>query len=519
MHSSGTLLIAILAIVFGLSPMNKALAQQAQMGDGYVNQWIDSIPNMSTVSLEKELIELRLVTELSRSKLEIDTQYCRNDRDDAAQSRQALLQLNDLHRRNPVSGYGSQARQLQHENRAAIERYKVCFTEAIRAYYFDLGQADILSYEAHRAKWQSLPDARKAIHRDRGWRTFRLMADKVQEEIDRRSGDWGVGAQIAGFRGDFQVQDHPGGRWRSAGKNFKLREGSRIRTGNNSRVMLRYEDREAELEAIINIGANTEINIDDRRPDRRKPSDVSLIRGLIHIFKTATGEHPQAAPGKPMREFRVRAAVSICGIRGTELAISHDDRTGRTSYIMREGDAYVVSNGREVPLQANSVVTAMPDGQLSAPVSISDAQWGQIIGVTESRPQLASRTVSGGGQSGSNQVIRPSQNQRGFLGIQFLTRDHPAILSNEYPTLNNSVRMGKVLVLNVMEGGPAHQAGLRPSDEIIMVNDDLVSLDNFQTAVSKHPPGSRIPITYYQGGINEPSAIKVVFVTLTEAPQ
>ncbi|MFP4513877.1 MAG: S1C family serine protease [Acidimicrobiales bacterium] len=66
------------------------------------------------------------------------------------------------------------------------------------------------------------------------------------------------------------------------------------------------------------------------------------------------------------------------------------------------------------------------------------------------------------------------------------------------------------VVLRVVEGSPAHDAGLLPRDVIVAVNDEPVpSMAAFVTAVRGHRPGQTITITYQRDGVEEQIAAEL----------
>lgn len=92
-------------------------------------------------------------------------------------------------------------------------------------------------------------------------------------------------------------------------KELPVREGDRIVTGHNSRVLLKMTDG-----TLLTLGSDTEFAINRYRyaePSNRGSAALELIKG---VFRAVTGAIGKS--GKP--DFRVKTAVGTIGIRGTD---------------------------------------------------------------------------------------------------------------------------------------------------------------------------------------------------------
>lgn len=92
-------------------------------------------------------------------------------------------------------------------------------------------------------------------------------------------------------------------------KDTQILVGDRIITGHNARVVLRMIDG-----AVLTLGADTEFAIGDYRYSEQAQQGSAALELVKGVFRAVTG-----AIGK-LREhdFKVRTAVSVIGIRGTD---------------------------------------------------------------------------------------------------------------------------------------------------------------------------------------------------------
>ena len=148
------------------------------------------------------------------------------------------------------------------------------------------------------------------------------VADKVgnargANESDLKLGIIGV---VIGQSGD-TIHDYCSGGEGPLLRGGLIKIGDCIRTGPNGRLRIQMNDRDDRRNAgpsVLNIGTNSEacfdkffVNFDD--PPEQE-TVLSVIQGAIRvIFKGWRGKS----------SFKVRAGVSICGIRGSEVLIAY----------------------------------------------------------------------------------------------------------------------------------------------------------------------------------------------------
>jgi len=161
-----------------------------------------------------------------------------------------------------------------------------------------------------------------------------------------------------------------GNRWKRVCSGYQLRLKDEVRTGARGRARIQLTERYDGDVNVINMGSDTHILIEKfaSSADPKDKTLLQMLRGNLSALTSGFGQH-----------FQVRTGATICGIRGTEVAISYDPDTNVADYILDHGDAYYqLANGPEVSLQARTGVR-ISQGQVSAPRMISDSDWqGQV---------------------------------------------------------------------------------------------------------------------------------------------
>jgi S1-C subfamily serine protease len=106
----------------------------------------------------------------------------------------------------------------------------------------------------------------------------------------------------------------------------------------------------------------------------------------------------------------------------------------------------------------------------------------------------------------------PAVNTGGYLGVDITTLT-PA-LRQQYGLTPTS----GAVILNVVSGSPADQAGLKQGDVIVDVGGTAIdSSETLQSLIQKDKPGQVVPLTYYVG--NEKHTVSVTLGTQAQAQQ
>lgn len=138
---------------------------------------------------------------------------------------------------------------------------------------------------------------------------------------------------------------------------------------------------------------------------------------------------------------------------------------------------------------------AINPGNSGGPL-VTDA--GEVIGINTLAAQaqdigfaIASETF----QPIAAQLIEKGRVERGFLGISFQDVT-PALARN----LGLDVQQG-VVVMDIVRGGPAAQAGIRPGDVIISIaGQPIRNAADLTTVLRQYKPGERVQVGFIRGG-------------------
>lgn len=132
------------------------------------------------------------------------------------------------------------------------------------------------------------------------------------------------------------VQAHTQAGWRASVQGQRLYPGMTLRTGNKSRLQLRYDDG-----SVVRLGARSVMRL-------RAAQDLRLLRGKAHIQKQ-----------KNAQQLRIRTPIAQAAVLGTELFVSHNDQnishvttlTGKVEVTGELGDKQFVNPGEWVEIE------------------------------------------------------------------------------------------------------------------------------------------------------------------------
>lgn len=127
---------------------------------------------------------------------------------------------------------------------------------------------------------------------------------------------------------------------------------------------------------------------------------------------------------------------------------------------------------------------------------------GQSAGISFAIPLMTIEAVV-------DQLISTGRVTRGYIGINYLPEQIPVV---DEATGSRMVGVG---INDVVEGGPAQQAGLAPRDVIVSIAGQRVSEpDVLRSVIAPVPPGATVDVTYWRDG-----TIHETKVTLAEFPR
>jgi serine protease DegQ len=140
---------------------------------------------------------------------------------------------------------------------------------------------------------------------------------------------------------------------------------------------------------------------------------------------------------------------------------------------------------------------------------------GQVIGISEAYipPQQGAVSIGFATPAATvvnvvGQLLRNGRAEHAFLGIQ------PAELTPEIAQQLGVRRSGGVVVLDLVRGGPADKAGIRPGDVLTALDGkQIVTVEDFLAALRPHRPDDTVTVTILRG-----SARQDVKVTLADRP-
>lgn len=404
----------------------------------------DPYGDFTPEQLYPQLVRARFYRALGSSKRAIDSsgQRCRKNREEVKKAEERYQERKEENDRNPTDRNKRQAEGRQVAIDQKIDEYKICFSNNLRDFGV-IWNEGITSYGGHREAHRKLREehfysvydlnqhiselidalkrARKAAEDEdgcyagsgerrpllgpRGISAVPLdmtnqasgLTNAVFVLPDEQSFTWNQGfedylipvigtepgdvmGRIDNTQGEVEVLPLGRGKqWRKICKGYKFRLADWIRTkGPRSYARITFRDPvnldDERTRQTIVLGPNSEISVEKFTHGPSRPKTIiQLMRGKLRAFTKSHG---------PSSSFRIRTGSSLCGIRGTEVAISYDPDTDKVDYVLDHGDAYYQLNGGpEVSLQPRTGV-AITNGRASAPRSISESDWQGFVAAT-----------------------------------------------------------------------------------------------------------------------------------------
>jgi hypothetical protein len=383
--------LLLLLIVILTTAANLASAQSA--ADPFSDQFSaadpfsDQFEGLEYDQLKQILKDAKFYRALGSSKRAIDAQgRCGKNREAVQKSRQQFDKYQAQNDANPTAENKRLAEKWQSSIELEIKYYKDCFANNLSSFE-PVWAEGITTYDLHRAKFREMREDFNQIT------SLNFYISKLQDKIDTwgdefRGGRVGqkkeVGeGKIAAITGQVEFLEYASASgwssWVPARTGVQLEKGDSLRTGPGSSVTIVFST--ANRDFIVNkveavLGPNTEIEIGDlifrESLSSQDQSVLRLIRGTLRALTKNWGIKSV---------FSVRTGTSICGIRGTEVAISYDPGTDSADVHLDYGDAFVKSGGRELTLQPSTSVT-ISKGQIGSPRPLSASMWNMIVSST-----------------------------------------------------------------------------------------------------------------------------------------
>ncbi len=340
----------------------------SDLSDGYYDE-------MSDDELIKEIEEAKLFRDLNRSKISLESSSkCGAHREKATETRDALDELNSRVQNKTSDNYGRQALEFKNDNTRAVDDYERCYATHLPRYEM-LKLENILTHAAHTAKYNEMVNfysetSDLSAH-------IAMLERELRFRANRASGSAGdVIAKLAKTHRTVEILPAGrGNRWKRAIKGQTLRLKDHLRTGPKGRARIVFADRYEQGTSgptVVNMGSRSHVRMESFAVElsKKRTTVIGLIRGSLRAFTNLFG-----GPGGA---FTVRTGTSLCGIRGTEVAISYNPDANTADYHLDHGDAYVETGGKQTTLTPKTSRT-ISNGILSAERPLTKSDWSQIL--------------------------------------------------------------------------------------------------------------------------------------------
>jgi len=322
----------------------------------------------------------------------------------------------------------------------------------------------------------------------------RVMPAVVTVRSDRRV----RAAQQFPFFDDPFFRDFFGDRFRNAPKESP----EILQRGVGSGVIVSSDGYILTNHHVIDGGEGIKVDLSDGRTlDARvigsdKPSDLAVLK--INAANL---------PVLPLGDSdRVKVGDVVLAV-GNPLGVG---QTATMGLISAQGRQTGISNGSfEDFLQTDAAINQGNSG--GALVNAT----GQVVGISEAYIPPSQGAVSIGFATPAatvvntvEQLLRSGRAQHAFVGIQ------PGELTPEIAQQLGVSQSQGVVVLDVVTGGPADKAGMRPGDVITALDGKPVAtVEDFLAALRPHRPGDTVTVTFLRGDAEQEAQ-----VTLTDRP-
>lgn len=351
----------------------------AQEGD-LLDQKIAAI---SKVDLSAELEAAQLFQTLDSAQVTFNqTRFCGQFLDIADETAAELEQLN-LVRNKTSESYGRRANEVKLANTEAIRDYESCYDNLLPGFEA-IEKAGIYTYSAFGARYDELVGNYDDVaNLDAYIQKLKAAIEAAASaenpcSPENRSLVKHMGTAPSDVVGTIRnthkiVEVLPlsrGNRWKRVCPGYQLRLKDAVRTGPRGRARIQFKERFDGDSHVVNMGSGTHLIVEKFaiRADPREKTILQMIRGSMRALTSGLGQ-----------DFQVRTGATLCGIRGTEVAINYDPTTDVADYVLDHGDAYYrTSDGPEVILQERTGVT-VTRGRVSMPRAISEADWQGLV--------------------------------------------------------------------------------------------------------------------------------------------
>jgi hypothetical protein len=217
----------------------------------------------------------------------------------------------------------------------------------------------------------------------------------------------GAVAKLVAASGTVEMRSGPGV-WKKATAGMELSLKDAIRTGSDAVARLEFRDGDAESGAsptLVDLDGGTEVSIEQfaiaRSAPKRRTGLLDVLKGTLRAITKGW---------RSGSVFSVRAGVTVCGIRGSEVMLKFDPDAGTASFTSLSGQMFVFS--------ADSLAAAV---LFTGTISQSIARTGTVpAGVQSFAPgqEVAATQAAGTAASTTLKSISQAQAQRLAVALQ-----------------------------------------------------------------------------------------------------
>ncbi len=280
-----------------------------------------------------------------------------------------------------------------------------------------------------------------------------------------------------------RFDDHP---VTGNGSGWVYDEGGHIITNNHviadaDAITVRFHDG-SERSATV-VGADPQTDVAVLKVEGNIPRPAAVAKEPVEQGEIVF------AFGSPFR-FDFSMSQGIISAKGRRLGILRDDN-GQPGY-----ENFIQTDAAINPGNSGGPLTNI---------------YGEVVGVNTA---IASRTGVFNGlgfaipvsmaTDVADQIIATGGVSRGYLGV-YITNLDP-VMAKSFGLENGP----GVLVEDVIDEGPAAEAGLQRGDVITRVGDaEVASADALRYAISRYKPGAEVPLSVFRKGESRPMSVKL----------
>lgn len=329
----------------------------------------------SLKQLETEMGEAKVFQALGYAQTAADgARGCYQYSDEARRQRQILIDLKNRYDNRADDEYFRLKALAEEQFRLARNGYEDCFAATLADY-------SVLSYAGVRTRSDFKTKVVQLNKKFSNKGDIGAYIAAIEDAIEASSQQLGkrVGVVESAFKRVQVLRPVQSHDWIALEKGMPVYTGDDLRTGPRGRVRIKFDDYLQTGTAgptVVNIGSSSHIKIEKFIVSFTSPPKHEGVLGVLRGSIRAVTEN-----WGPRSNFSLRAGVTVCGIRGTEVAVSYDPEKDLAVHTLNHGDAFVEANGKRVQLQPRTSITAN-GSDLGSLTNVSDAAWSDLESFT-----------------------------------------------------------------------------------------------------------------------------------------